>query len=223
MTRASDIETTLGVLLARLRIREAGFAAVSFDATGSLMDEEAAIINGAGARRRAEFIAGRLAARAALTAAGGPAAAIGRGPLGEPLWPAGYAGAITHEGDMAAAVAYPSASGLVWLAIDLAGRGCDAGYLEAMDAISSPGEEWLRLEDEGLAAQVFSAKEAAAKILMPLRGRLVSLAELEATRHKHGFRISERSSGITLEVATHCTGSLVISAAFSEACRLAAR
>ncbi|TPG90032.1 hypothetical protein EAH72_30885 [Pseudomonas caspiana] len=54
-------------------------------------------------QRLREFTAGRNCARAALTRLGLPAAAIGMGAQGEPRFPAGVIGSITHTGNYCAA------------------------------------------------------------------------------------------------------------------------
>src|SRR5215831_5118350 len=72
----------------------------------ALFPAEAAAVRTAGPRRRAEFTAGRLCARAALARLGVPAAPILPGPAGEPRWPEGVTGSITHcAGYRACAVA----------------------------------------------------------------------------------------------------------------------
>lgn len=59
-------------------------------------------------RRKAEFLAGRRCASAALQAAGFDAvAALPIGPRRAPLWPAGFTGSISHGGGLAIAVAAP--------------------------------------------------------------------------------------------------------------------
>ena len=68
-------------------------------------------------RRGLHFIAGRLAAHAALGAAGAPSAAILRGKNGEALWPEGVIGTISHTHGMAIAAICSSA--------DYAGLGVD--------------------------------------------------------------------------------------------------
>lgn len=68
-------------------------------------------------RRGLHFIAGRLAAHAALRAAGATPAAILRGPNGEPLWPEGFVGSISHTRGMAVAA--------IGLSTDYAGLGID--------------------------------------------------------------------------------------------------
>ncbi|MGW0783195.1 4'-phosphopantetheinyl transferase family protein [Streptomyces sp. NPDC002913] len=61
-------------------------------------------------RRRREFTTARWCARRALAAAGAPTAdaPLRRGRQGEPLWPAGFTGSITHSAGYRAAVAAPS-------------------------------------------------------------------------------------------------------------------
>ena len=61
-----------------------------------LFPAEEAVVRTAGPRRRAEFTAGRACARAALAALGLPAAPVLAGRAGEPRWPAGVTGSITH-------------------------------------------------------------------------------------------------------------------------------
>jgi enterobactin synthetase component D len=55
-------------------------------------------------KRQAEFFYGRLCARAALGGAGRSDVQVGTGALREPVWPPGYAGSITHNNSIAAAV-----------------------------------------------------------------------------------------------------------------------
>jgi len=104
-----------------------------------LLPGEALAIATAGPGRRAEFAAGRVVARAALASLGAPAGPVLPGRAGEPQWPGGVVGSITHcTGYRACAVA---------LARDLAAIGIDA-------------EPCLALPD-GLLAEVAGAAERA--------------------------------------------------------------
>ena len=78
-------------------------------------------------RRRAYFALGRAAARDALAVLGIAPVALGRGTAGEPLWPEGIVGAITHAGDTAVA--------LVGRKTDYAGLGVDE------DSVSEPNDK----------------------------------------------------------------------------------
>ena len=70
-------------------------------------------------RKKAQFAVGRAAGRIVLEQAGlGTALPIPRGAGGEPLWPAGFAGSITHCYPWSVAVAFPCAN-LCAIGIDL--------------------------------------------------------------------------------------------------------
>lgn len=71
-----------------------------------LRGEEARLVERAGEKRRRELATGRSCAHEAMAALGVAAAAVPGGAHGEPLWPAGLVGSITHcEGYCASAVA----------------------------------------------------------------------------------------------------------------------
>jgi 4'-phosphopantetheinyl transferase EntD len=143
-------------------------------ATGPvLFPAEEAALRTAGPRRRAEFAAGRRCARAALARLGVPAAPLLPGRAGEPLWPAGLTGSITHcAGYRACAVAW--ATEVAAIGIDAEpNRALPAGLIEAVAA----GAERVWIREQAAAVPtvcwdrlLFSAKEAAAKLWYPLAG-----------------------------------------------------
>jgi 4'-phosphopantetheinyl transferase EntD len=151
------------------------------EAGGELFPAEQALLRTAGPRRRADFTAGRLCARAALDRLGVPATPILPGTAGEPQWPAGVTGSITHcTGYRACAVA---------LARDVTGIGIDAepdlvlpaGLIEAV--ATSPEQAWLRQLAAAVPAVcwdrlLFSAKEAACKLWYPLTGEWLGLQDV---------------------------------------------
>jgi len=112
------------------------------EAGPGLFPEEGAVMRTAGPRRRAEFAAGRLCAREALARLGVPAAPILPGPAGEPRWPEGVTGSITHcAGYRACAVARTT---------DLTAIGIDAEPDAALPAgliekvATGPERAWIR-------------------------------------------------------------------------------
>lgn len=145
-----------------------------------LFPEEAARVARAVAVRRAAFGAGRSCARVALAGLGRPPAPIGAGPRGEPLWPDGVVGSLTHCTGYAAAVvaeAGPYRSLGVDAEPDLA---LPDGVLETVGrpeervmvselAARRPGTAWDRL--------LFCAKEAVYKAWYPLTGRWLGFEE----------------------------------------------
>jgi 4'-phosphopantetheinyl transferase EntD len=146
-----------------------------------LFPAEAALVRTADPRRRAEFTAGRACARAALAALGLPAAPVLAGRAGEPRWPAGVTGSITHcAGYRACAVA--RTADVAALGIDAEpDAGLPAGLLEsvadraerawiARQAAAGSAVCWDRL--------LFSAKEAVGKLWYPLTGHWLGFGQL---------------------------------------------
>ena len=183
-------------------------------ATHGLLPEEAAHVSGAVERRRGEFSAGRRAARRALAAVGGPAVALPVGPFGQPLWPAGFGGSITHDGRFAVAVAFPWPGAGVPVAIDLIDRTDFAEFSGVAAAIRHPDDP--PEGDDREAARLFAAKEAAIKLLSPALGAYVEFRDLCARRTDTGFAIFRHASGDPIEVRIlEPAGTLVALAAAS--------
>jgi 4'-phosphopantetheinyl transferase EntD len=143
-------------------------------AAAPLYPGEEALLQRAVEKRRREFATGRACARQALAELGVKAGPIERGEKGEPLWPAGVVGAITHcEGYRGAAVARQS---------ELASLGIDAERHEPLpaelfDDITVPSERGplaeLAASDPGVCWDrlLFSAKESVYKAWFPLAKR----------------------------------------------------
>ncbi|HSS04422.1 MAG TPA: 4'-phosphopantetheinyl transferase superfamily protein [Solirubrobacterales bacterium] len=136
-----------------------------------LYPEEEAIVERAVEKRRREFTTSRACARNALAQLDLPPVPIATGPRGEPRWPAGIVGSITHcDGYRASALARSR---------DLATLGVDAepnqplpdGLLED---IALPEErEWLsdlgrRSSETHWDRLLFSIKESVYKAWYPL-------------------------------------------------------
>ncbi|MCR6470622.1 enterobactin synthase subunit EntD [Enterobacter sp. HG048] len=122
----------------------------------------------AGRKRKAEHLAGRIAAAHALGVIN-ERAIPGIGPSGEPLWPTGVSGSITHSGTQAMAVVVRHQDALVGIdceAIlpDREAREIQDGIVDAQEVIclthsGSPFALALTL--------AFSAKESLFKALFP--------------------------------------------------------
>jgi 4'-phosphopantetheinyl transferase EntD len=166
-------------------------AAESFGdvAGGMLFAAEEAALGGAGLPRYAEFSAGRACARAALAHLGLPPVPILPGPRGEPRWPDGVTGSITHcAGYRACAVA--RSTQVAALGIDAEPDGpLPAGVLAAVATRAE--RAWLN-ERMSAAPQVrwdtmlFCAKEAAYKAWFPLTGATPGFADVEMTEPADG-------------------------------------
>lgn len=133
-------------------------------------DEERSLGRAVDTRRR-EFTTGRACTRRALAQLGLPAAAIPSGARGEPLWPAGVVGSLTHcERYRACALAW---------AQDARSLGIDAEVhaplpADILEAIAGADERRALAAHAGGACWdrvLFSAKEAVFKAWFPLTGR----------------------------------------------------
>jgi 4'-phosphopantetheinyl transferase EntD len=129
-----------------------------------LLDGEAETVLNASPKRQRSFALGRDCARRALGDLGLDVCAILSGPRGEPLWPQGVTGSITHRSGFWAAAVAPSS---VCLAI-----GIDAELNHPLPAPLREkvvGEASLPTPLTGIhwEAVVFSAKEATFKARRP--------------------------------------------------------
>ncbi|HUN78967.1 MAG TPA: 4'-phosphopantetheinyl transferase superfamily protein [Solirubrobacteraceae bacterium] len=152
---------------------------VAVDTRGERLDielfpEERAALGQAVEKRRREFVTARACAREALARLGLPASPIATGERGEPRWPAGVVGSITHcAGYRGCALA--RSEELLGVGIDAEPNGpLPAGLLNdvarererallARLALVEPSIHWDRL--------LFCAKEAVYKVWFPLARR----------------------------------------------------
>jgi 4'-phosphopantetheinyl transferase EntD len=146
-----------------------------------LFAEEERSVGRAVEKRRREFTTARACARTALGELGIGPVAIANGERGEPLWPGGVVGSITHcAGYRAAAVARVE---------DVLSVGIDAevheplpeGVLEQV----AFGRERAMVADRGagvcLDRVLFSAKESIYKVWFPLARRWLGFEDVELT------------------------------------------
>ena len=137
-----------------------GVAEVTDDA--GLLDPEPDAVTRAIPKRRAEFAAGRRAARLALEVAALPVVAIPQGAKRAPVWPDGVVGSITHDGDLAVACVAPT-SRIKRIGIDLAEARDFPEHLRSQ-ILLTPDEQ----QQNGLEARIsFSAKETVFKAFFP--------------------------------------------------------
>jgi 4'-phosphopantetheinyl transferase EntD len=143
--------------------------------------EEALLGTRAVERRRLSFALGRAAARDALAELGVDDAGVGRGAAGEPLWPPGIVGAISHAGDVAV--------GLVGRADEYLGLGVDVEELSRGPStrtarlVCRPNEmDWVDVESgTQRLMMLFSAKEAVFKAVYPIERIWLGFGDAELT------------------------------------------
>lgn len=138
-------------------------------------------------KRRAEYLAGRRAALAALAEAGAITRDLGTSALRAPAWPSGFTGSITHAGNIAAAIALPSAA-VCGVGIDIEAGG-SRGAIEAIDALVVNQAEVHGLSDlfDHVGRTIalitaFSAKESFYKATAAAVGRIFDFTALKLIR-----------------------------------------
>lgn len=155
-------------------------------------------------KRRAEFLAGRLAARTALATLGFDALPSRRED-GSPQWPAQVVGSISHGAERALC-AVARASQLRSIGIDTERLMGDAASAELRARICSDEERavlarGIDAPDHHLVTFAFSAKESLYKCLYPLMGRFMdfSAARVSAAEaRREGARVAGE---LTLELS----------------------
>jgi 4'-phosphopantetheinyl transferase EntD len=145
------------------------------------MPEEEPLIARSVAKRRNEFITVRYCARLALGELGFPPAPILKGDKGEPCWPDGVVGSLTHCAGYRGAVV---GRGAVVRSVGVDAEPHDVLPNGVLDAISLPAE---RGEMAALPAGVhwdrvlFCAKEATYKAWFPLTKRWLGFEDAHIT------------------------------------------
>ncbi|HEY2518585.1 MAG TPA: 4'-phosphopantetheinyl transferase superfamily protein [Streptosporangiaceae bacterium] len=165
------------------------------DPAASLFPDEAAVIARAVATRRQEFTTGRACARAALARLGLAPGPILRGERGEPRWPAGVVGSITHcAGYRACAVAHRR--DVRTIGLDAEPHGPLPGGV--LDAVAAPAEQ-ARLKELAAARPevhwdrlLFSAKESVYKAWFPVTGEWLGFSDAAVDFHPSGDRFTAR-------------------------------
>lgn len=158
-----------------------------------LLGSEEAVVGAAVEKRRREFATGRACARDALARLGVAPQEIPSGPRGEPRWPEGIVGSITHcDGFRGSAVAHRAEFAAVGVDAEVdaplpQGVLADialAGERQMLAALAqaAPGPSWDRL--------LFSIKESVYKAWFPLTERWLGFedASIEINRRLGMFR-----------------------------------
>jgi len=145
--------------------------------------EEVAVAR-AVAKRRREFTTGRHLARRALDELGMAPTALPSGPRGEPVWPAGTVGSITHcDGYRGAA----AARGAVLLSVGIDAEPNEPLQVGVLESVSLAAErdrvaDLLRREPAVCWDRLlFSIKESVYKAWFPVTRRWLDFAEADVT------------------------------------------
>lgn len=142
--------------------------------------------------RRAEFIAGRLAAAESMRRVGVvDGGVLGRTSDGAPAWPDGITGSISHHSGVACAVVSADARGL---GVDIAPLLSDARLVAVTRRCLSEAER-SRWPESREVTVIFAAKESIYKAAQPLVGRYIGFDEADVIEQSGGSwtaRLGER-------------------------------
>ena len=198
------------------RLVPAGTAVAAREVDAALVAElsarERALVEAARPVRQQEFATGRCCAHRALAALGADVDTIGRGPRGQPSWPAGVTGSITHAGGLAAAVATRVGAAVASLGLDV--EPVDHLEPELWPQVLTPAEHDRcreSLQPVAVATAVFSAKEAAFKALFPLLGIEIDFLEAHTARADDSWQVEFPHLGASVAVRQEVSGPLVVS------------
>ncbi|WP_161860670.1 4'-phosphopantetheinyl transferase family protein [Algicella marina] len=155
-----------------------------------LMAEEVKAIVRATPRRRREFVAGRVAARHAMSALGYGHNSVPSGSDRAPVWPPGLVGSISHTGSVCMSVVARSSTA--------SAIGIDVETDEPLSqdlwdtVLTSSDQSMLRSfprADRGRIAKIiFSAKECVYKCQYPISKKLFGFDMLNITLDMEGYR-----------------------------------
>ena len=198
---AFPAEGLMASLLPPRAVAVEAFGAGEEDWRGALFPAEARIMAGAGDKRRRDFAGVRVCARRALGVIGVAPAPLLPGTRGEPRWPTGVVGSMTHcAGYRAAVVARPD--------VGMAGLGIDAEPharlpADVLEMVAGPAEQaHVAMLDDGWpqvhwGRLLFCVKEAVFKAWYPPARSELGFMEAEVTFQVDG---DGSSGGVTAAV-----------------------
>ena len=161
-----------------------------------LHPDEFLVIANAVAKRRKEFVAGRVAARRALKRLGYAYMPIPVGSQREPIWPEGIIGSITHEGDYAIS-AVAQKKDISFLGIDLASRDALGDELISIicreDEIKDIQRQKRHFDGDSPFKLVFSIKESVYKCLFPVVRTVFDF-------HDVSVKFTHRKEGVDVQI-----------------------
>ncbi len=144
------------------------------DFSSLLSDDEARIVAAAIAGRRREYSTGRALAHRAFERLGIAATTLPTGPVGQPLWPQGVVGSISHTSEQAICAAASQANyQAIGVDLEHAGRVTPDLVELLITRVEQQRYEHLDL------TLIFSAKEACYKLLHALVGEFVDFLSVE--------------------------------------------
>lgn len=163
----------------------------------NLTEEERKIVSNAVTTRRHEFSAGRRCARQCLRNSGISDYSLLSGKHGEPVWPAGVTGSITHNSGVAIAVTMPANKGRVGIdLVDLSDQAPDASLVLNAAELDSV----IITQTENPELLLFSMKESIIKVISPLLRDYIEFKDINLFFKKDGVEISYQGNKMDINL-----------------------
>jgi 4'-phosphopantetheinyl transferase EntD len=162
-----------------------------------LVGRESELMKRAVPKRVNEFAAGRMCARKCLSFLGVENFEILRGEFGEPLWPDGTTGSITHHAGMAIAVSMLVNQG--YIGIDFVDLSED---LTNPAAVLNDTELEIEISEDlqNNKLLLFSLKESVIKIMSPLLQEYVEFKDIEIEFDNNLWKVDFREEFLNIEL-----------------------
>lgn len=193
MERNSELEAHIKRLFAP-NVRVCLSSAVSSGAR--LMTEELPGTEKMVEQRLLEFTHGRNCARVVLNMCGLRGAAVPRGSSGEPVWPQGIVGSISHTGSLAAAVA-ASTDYFVGIGLDI-----ESSEPLSDDIIGMICRQDEAVGEDGVRAKLlFSIKEAVYKCIYPTVSAFVDFKEVKISLEEEACTFTASTDTLRQDMA----------------------
>ena len=188
---------TLQEHISEITSQNARFHSCLISENTTLLGRENEIVRNAVPQREREFSAGRKCARECLASLGVKDFEILRGNLGEPLWPEGLTGSITHHAGMAFSVSVSNKWGFI--GIDIADL---TDTLTEPDSILNGSELGISLgcSNDKTGLILFSMKESVIKILSPLLKKYIEFKDIRITVSDQVAKASTTEIDSTIEL-----------------------
>jgi 4'-phosphopantetheinyl transferase EntD len=163
--------------------------------------QEIQLIKKAVPKRVYEFSAGRYCARRCLSFYGAGDFEILQGKYGEPLWPDGITGSISHHAGMAFAVSIPLDRG--YIGIDIID--CSEGLPNPETVLNEAEiDNEICSNSHNGELLLFSLKESVIKILSPLLQEYVEFKDIEIKLVEEEWRVSYRAEILNVDLHWLC-------------------
>jgi 4'-phosphopantetheinyl transferase EntD len=159
--------------------------------------------------RLAQFLAGRHCVRDAMAELGSDLSPVLIGPDGEPIWPTGLVGSISHKSRAAlAGVARADRYRSIGIDLELVDEVSDDYWL---DEVRAPADR-LQLPVSSLATALLSAKESYYKAQFPLTRQQLDWHEVSVEGASDGSFQASAVNGIRANGVQVVSGAWIISA-----------